>query len=81
MDGWRKSTALMACTGDDEPHDEAREVLLLLLDVDVEDDRRIEVRRLLGEKRERIVWKCDVCIFCLVDGATGSFGLIWRDGV
>lgn len=58
MDGCRKSTALIVCTGDDEP-DEPDE---LVVDVDADDKRRRDVRRLLGEKRERIVWKRDVCM-------------------
>lgn len=51
MDGCRKSTELMVCTGDDAPDD--------LDDVVVEADegRRRDVRTLPGAKRERIIWK------------------------
>lgn len=55
MEGCRNNTELMVCTGDDEPHE-------LDVAVDAEEERRREVRRLLGEKRERIIWKREVCM-------------------
>lgn len=38
----------MVCTGDDDPHE-------LDVAVDAEEGRRRDVRKLLGEKRERII--------------------------
>lgn len=64
MDGCRKSTALIVWAGDDElePRLDPR---LDVVAVDAVEDRRRDVRRLLGEKRVRIIWKRDIC--CIVE--------------
>jgi hypothetical protein len=68
IEGCRKRTALIVCTGDDDPEDEHEREHDLERVVDEDDDdadeeRRIDVRMLLGEKRERIIWKREDCIF------------------
>jgi hypothetical protein len=65
IDGCLNSTALMvACTGDEDEEEENE----LVVAEDAEDDRRNDVRRFPGEKRDRIIWKREVCILNGVGG-------------
>lgn len=48
----------MVCTGDDEPEEPDEPDVV----VETDEERRRDVRTLLGEKRERIVWKRVVCM-------------------
>jgi len=82
----------MVCTGDDDPEDEHEREHELERVVDEDDDdadeeRRIDVRMLLGEKRERIIWKREDCMFafraiksplglCSCACVRGCFGLV-----
>lgn len=60
MEGWRKIMLLMVLTGEetDEPM-ESR--LLLTRDAD-EEERRKDVRRVEGERRDAMAWKREDCI-------------------
>ena len=60
MEGWRKMMLLMVLTGEDTV--EAMESRLLLGRDEAEDERRKEVRRVDGEKREAIAWNLEDCI-------------------
>ena len=71
MDGWRNMTLLMVLTGD-EAVEEAMESRLLLARDEDEYDRRNEVRRVVGEKREAMAWNLEDCI--VMFGRGGSVG-------
>lgn len=66
----------------DEAHEpRCRVVLLSRDDVDEEDmDRRNEVRRLCGEKREVRDWKREVCMVAVAVGCVGVCGCVCCEG-
>lgn len=60
----------MVCTGEDEPDEVELDVA-----VDADEERRSDVRMLLGEKRERIIWKREDCMFLVLVLVFVMFGL------
>lgn len=60
MEGCRNMMLLMVLTGDDAV--EAIESRLLLIREEADDDRRNDVRRVVGEKRAAMEWNLEDCI-------------------
>lgn len=54
----------MVCTGEEEPEPEEHDELDVAVDAD--EERRSDVRMLLGEKRERIIWKREGCMLMML---------------